>query len=76
MSKLAQQPRLGELSIAHHRIDQHVEHGGGLLDAEAAQKAQLDDAAIPLVESGQCLECVVEGDEVMAAFVRCSAAPR
>jgi hypothetical protein len=48
--QLALQPGLGELPVAHDGVDRDVEDAGRLLDAQAAEESQLDDASFTLVE--------------------------
>ena len=62
---LAQQPGLRQPPVAHHRVGRHVQHRRGFLDAQPAEKPQLDDAALALVERRQRLQRIVERDEIV-----------
>ena len=66
---LCLQPGFGQPPVAHYCIGGHVEDGRGLSDAQPAKEAQLDDATFPLVEFRECLERVVERDEVLVRLV-------
>ena len=47
-----------------------VERCGGFLDAESAEEAQLDDAALPFVDRGERLHGEVERDKIGRLLVR------
>jgi hypothetical protein len=66
---LTLQPRLGQPPVTHHRGGRHVQHRSRLLHGQAAEKPHLDDAAFPLIESRQCLQGLVERDEVRSTLV-------
>ena len=69
-SELTEQPGLGQLHVAHDRVDRHVENGGSLLHAQAAEKAEFDDTTFSLVHGCQGGQGVVERHQVPAAIVR------
>src|SRR5262245_25577595 len=66
---LALQPRLREPPVAPHRRRRHLQHRRGLFDAQPAEEAQIDDAALPLVELRQRFERIVEGNEIERRLV-------
>jgi hypothetical protein len=66
---LSLQPGFGQSPVAHHCIGRHVQDCRGFFDAQPAKEPQLDDAAFPLVESGERLERVVQRDEVLTGLV-------
>ena len=47
-------------------VSGETQHRRGLLDAQPAEKPQLDDAALSLVERRQRLQRIVERDEIVA----------
>ena len=49
-TELAHEPSLGELPIAHHALRRDLQHLGGLLHAQAAEEAQLDDFGLARIE--------------------------
>ena len=48
----------------------HVERRGGFLDTQSAEEAQLDDAALPVVDLRERLQSEVERDQVGRALDR------
>src|SRR5262245_32060982 len=65
--QLAKEPRSREAPVAAHRSNRHIEHVGGLLEAEAPEESELDHPALPRVEPLECLERIVERLEVGVA---------
>src|SRR6185295_5831610 len=63
----AVQPGTGELPLAADRRGRHLERGGRLLEVEAAEVAQLDEARAPRVHRLQLGERLVEGEHVDVA---------
>src|SRR5438445_1431041 len=53
---LAMEPGFGEALLAPYRRDGDVERLSGLLQAEAAEKAQLDDFGLARIDGGQRVE--------------------
>jgi hypothetical protein len=56
--------RLAEVAL--DRADRHAQLPGDLLDGVAAEEAQLDDLALPLVQAGQAGQGLVDGQQVQA----------
>src|SRR6185436_5949276 len=65
-AQLAEEPGLGRVPVALDRRRRRAHHLGGLLDGEAAEEAQLDDARLVGVERLELAERVVEVDQVDA----------
>src|SRR5262245_9496043 len=66
---LALQPGLRQPPVAHHRCGRHFQDGSGFLNAQPAKESHLDDAALPLVEFRQHLQCIVERLEVLRRLI-------
>src|SRR5215831_11630779 len=62
--QFAEKPDLGGGPVAPDRDWGDIEHGGGLLDAESAEKFQLDDFCFSRCELFKCLQCVVKRNEI------------
>lgn len=62
------EPGSGELPVAHDGVRRDLDGRRRFVDGEAAEETQFDDAALALVEGGQRLQRIVEGDEVMTRF--------
>jgi len=62
------QPGLGKLPVAHDGVRRYLNDRGGLVDGQASEESQFNDAALALVECGQGLQRIVERDEVVARF--------
>ena len=56
----AQQPDLCKFPIVHHGADGDVQHFGGFLHAETAEKAQFDRLCFPGIDSSQRVESIVQ----------------
>src|SRR5688572_32141591 len=63
-SYFAIQPRPRQRPVALDRDWRDAQRRGRLLHGEAAEKAQLDQPALALVDPGELLECDVEGQDV------------
>src|SRR5262245_39737974 len=63
-SELFREPRPRNGPVALHRRGRDPHRFGGLLDREAAEEPQLDDARLARVELGEAIERRVERDEI------------
>jgi hypothetical protein len=60
----ARKPGSGDRPVPLHRGRRYAERVGSLLDRQAAEEAQLDDASLLGVEPGQLREGTVERDQI------------
>src|SRR5688572_24487561 len=63
--ELAHQPGPRKLPIPHDGLCRYGERFGCLLHAQAAEKSQLDDSALALIQLSKCLERVIQRNQVM-----------
>ncbi len=62
--QLAIEPALRHRPFAFDGRGRDAEHGGGFLDREPAEEAQLHDAGLDLVELFQSLQCLIERQRI------------
>src|SRR5258706_7751508 len=68
-AEFAVKPQLGDAPVASHRGRRYFENFGRLLYAESAKEAHLDDLHFARIETGQCVQGIIERDKI-TLFVR------
>ena len=62
-AELGQKPGAGHFPVPHHGVGGNFDYFRSLLNAQAGEKAKLDDAGFAWVDFCQGIESVVESDE-------------